>query len=308
MGDIIVDRQLAMHRDRPAVAVVHRLVRAPGTVGVEVAALYTWRDGHGEHYGNGPPRMERVDSGFRFEETYRVSGPGFRPGGVWYRGTRYRREAERGLGDREELWFAGTFQASLAAGEEVGVTAWADDPARPPPAASQIIAAAQARARMAAGRCRPGDDTDRLLAVAADQLLIDGREGPAVVAGYPWFGEWSRDTMTSYEGLVLETGRAGEGRLLLQQAAASLSEGMLANTTDSGVAEFNTADATLWFLHAVDRHVAVTGDLDLAASLLDALAEAIAYHMTGTRHGIRSTSAVLGVGIHARTRGGTSTY
>lgn len=96
---------------------------------------------------------------------------------------------------------------------------------------SQIIAAAQARARIAAGRCRPDDDTDRLLAVAAGQLLIDGREGPAVVAGYPWFGEWSRDTMTSYEGLVLETSRAGEGRLLLQRAAASLSEGMLANST-----------------------------------------------------------------------------
>jgi hypothetical protein len=66
VGDIIVDRQLAMHRDRPAVAVVHRVVRAPGTVGVEVAALCTWRDGHGERYGNGPPRMEQVDSGFRF--------------------------------------------------------------------------------------------------------------------------------------------------------------------------------------------------------------------------------------------------
>jgi glycogen debranching enzyme len=67
--------------------------------------------------------------------------------------------------------------------------------------------------------------------VAADQLLIEGREGPAVVAGCPWFSEWSRDTLTSYEGLVLETGRAGEGMLLLQRAAASLSEGMLANTT-----------------------------------------------------------------------------
>ena len=81
VGDIIVDRQLAMHRDRPAVAVVHRVVRARGTVGVEVAALYTWRDGHGERYGNGPPRMERVDSGFRFEEAYPVSGPASGPAG-----------------------------------------------------------------------------------------------------------------------------------------------------------------------------------------------------------------------------------
>jgi hypothetical protein len=95
--------------------------------------------------------MERVDSGFRCEEAYRVSGPGFRPGGVWYRGARYRQEAGRGLTDLEDLRFAGTFQASLAPGEEVGVTAWADDPAQPPPATSQIIAAAQARARMAAG-------------------------------------------------------------------------------------------------------------------------------------------------------------
>jgi hypothetical protein len=48
---------------------------------VEVATLYTWRDGHGERYGNGPPSMERVDSGFRFEEAYRVSGPASGPAG-----------------------------------------------------------------------------------------------------------------------------------------------------------------------------------------------------------------------------------
>jgi hypothetical protein len=81
VGDIIVNRQLALHRGRPAVAVVHRVVRAPGTVGVEVAALCTWRDGHGERYGNRPPRMERVNSGFRFEEAYRVSGPASGPAG-----------------------------------------------------------------------------------------------------------------------------------------------------------------------------------------------------------------------------------
>ena len=74
--------QLAMHRDRPAVAVVHCVVRALGTVGVEVAALYTWRDGHGERYGNGPPRMERIHSGFRFEEAYLVSWLALRFGGV----------------------------------------------------------------------------------------------------------------------------------------------------------------------------------------------------------------------------------
>jgi len=68
---------------------------------------------------------------------------------------------------------------------------------------------------------------------------------PDVVAGYPWFGAWSRDTMTSYEGLFLATGRVDEGRALLRGYAATVSEGMLANTADTGATEYNTTDATL---------------------------------------------------------------
>ena len=92
--------------------------------------------------------------------------------------------------------------------------------------------------------------------------------------------------MTSYEGLFLETGRSDEGRELLLRAAGTLSEGMLANTADTGTLEYNTADATLWFLHAVDRHVARTGDLDLAARLAAKLVAIVEAHIAGTRFGI----------------------
>jgi len=108
-----------------------------------------------------------------------------------------------------------------------------------------------------------------------------------VVAGYPWFGDWSRDTFTSYEGLFLETGRSDEGRSLLGRAAASISEGMLANTADAGGTEYNTVDGTLWFLHALGRHVARTGDLDLAAGLAPVLGSIVKHHVAGTRFGIR---------------------
>jgi predicted glycogen debranching enzyme len=93
--------------------------------------------------------------------------------------------------------------------------------------------------------------------------------------------------MTSYEGLLLETGRAEEGRALLQRAAATLSEGMLANTADAGGLEYNTADGTLWFVHAVGRHVERTGDEDLAAALVGDLEEVLEHHVAGTRFGIR---------------------
>ena len=108
-----------------------------------------------------------------------------------------------------------------------------------------------------------------------------------MVAGYPWFGEWSRDTMTSYEGLFLSTRRFEEGRDLLARSAATLSEGMLANTADAGGLEYNTADGTLWFIHAVGRHVAVTGDVDILTKLNGALDGIIDAHSHGTRFGIK---------------------
>ncbi len=92
--------------------------------------------------------------------------------------------------------------------------------------------------------------------------------------------------MTSYEGLFLGTGRADEGQALLRDYAATVSEGMLANTADTGATEYNTADATLWFVHAVDRHVAATGDLDLAAAVVPVLDGVVKAHVLGTRYGI----------------------
>ncbi|HXM57365.1 MAG TPA: amylo-alpha-1,6-glucosidase [Candidatus Dormibacteraeota bacterium] len=284
LGDVVLERRLAMAHGRPAVAVVHRLLRATRPVRLELSALCTWRDVHGDRFGGADPACEPVAGGFVFEGAYRVAGAGFRPAGGWYRGERWRVEAERGLSDREDLWHAGDFLADLALGEAHEVLAWAGAPEDAPPPACTLIEAARSRAVEVGGRARPADDVDRQLALAADQLIV---AGPTVVAGYPWFGEWSRDTMTSYEGLLLETGREDEGRALLRRAAATLSEGMLANTADAGATEYNTADGTLWFLHAVGRHVRRTGDRDLAAELLPALVDVVDHHLAGTRYGIR---------------------
>ncbi|MBX6723608.1 MAG: amylo-alpha-1,6-glucosidase, partial [Dactylosporangium sp.] len=82
------------------------------------------------------------------------------------------------------------------------------------------------------------------------------------------------------------TGRAAEGRVLLRAYADTLSEGMLPNTADVGHTAYNTADATLWFPHAVERHVAATGDLDLADDLAGALDAIVRHHLAGARFGI----------------------
>jgi predicted glycogen debranching enzyme len=285
IGNVVLERELAMVAGRPALGVVYRL-RSGGPVRLSLEALCTWRDAHGERYASGPPlAVVPTADGVEVERAYRLAGPGWRPAGEWHLGARLREEAARGLAAQEDLWHAGRFTADLAGpGAIAEVTAWAGDLAGPPPPAARIVDEARARARAVVAAARPVDEVDAALVLAADSFIV---RGPDVVAGYPWFGAWSRDTMISYEGLFLATGRAEEGRHLLRAYAQSLSEGMLANTADAGVSEYNTADGTLWFVHAVGRHVARTGDTDLGRELLPALEEIVEAHVAGTRFGIR---------------------
>ena len=251
VGDVVLEAEVAMVHGRPAVGVTYRLLRAPGPVRLELEALCTWRDVHGERFAGADPQIERTGDGFVFEHAYRVRGPNFDPlGASWWRGDRHREEAARGLNDREDVWMAGRFAADLEIGETVDVEAWGDDLFAPPPAARVIVARARRRAVEVTQGARPADDDERQLVLAADQFVVRTPKGPTVVAGYPWFGDWSRDSLTSYEGLFLSTNRHDEGRELLERMAATLSEGMLANTADAGGLEYNTVDAAPWFLHA----------------------------------------------------------
>jgi predicted glycogen debranching enzyme len=288
IGDVVVERELAMAHGQPSLAVVHRLVSG-GPVRLDLAALCTWRDTHGERDAQGPPpRVAQVAGGAVVEKAYRLSGPDWRPTGEWWYGVHHRAEAARGLPPREDLWYAGRFGAELARpGDVVELSAWAADLDTRPPPATEVIESAHRRNRTVVAAARPASSLAAALTLAADAFVIATDTGPDVVAGYPWFGVWSRDTMTAYEGLFLSTSRSELGRQLLTGYAATLSEGMLANTADTGQTEYNTADATLWFLHAVERHVTATGDSDLAEELLPALLDVVESHLAGTRYGIR---------------------
>ncbi len=287
IGDVVLEREIAMVHGRPAVAVVHRLLTG-GPVSLSLEALVTWRDIHGERTASGPaPTVESDENGCVVERAYRLRGPDFRAVGAWWRGVRHRTEAARGLPPQEDLWYAGGFHAELRQpGATAEVCAWAGDPDDQPPSPVQVVGEARRRNRAVVLAAQPADDAQATLALAADAFIVRTRAGVDVVAGYPWFGAWSRDTMLSYEGLFLTTNRVAEGRELLISYAGTLSEGMLANTADTGSVEYNTADGTLWFLHAVGRHVATTGDFDLAAQLLPALLDVIDHHLKGTRYGI----------------------
>ncbi len=271
LGETVLERELAMLHGRSCVAVVHRLL-AGGPVELAVQAVCAWRDQHGEQHG------ELSVQGDVIAGAYRLRGPHWTPDGTWLRGVRHREEAARGYVETEDLMRAGSFRARLESpGDCLEVTAWAGDLEVPPPPAGEIVEGARLRNAALEG-----------LKLSADAFIV---KGPEVVAGYPWFGAWSRDTMISYEGLFLATGRPQEGRELLRAYAGTLSEGMLANTADGGTVGYNTADATLWFVHAVERHVSLTGDTDLGHELRPALEGVLRAHLAGTRFGIKADPA-----------------
>ncbi|MGH3570340.1 MAG: glycogen debranching enzyme N-terminal domain-containing protein [Pseudonocardiaceae bacterium] len=216
VGDVVLERELAMQHGSASVAVVHRLL-AGGPVRLALEALVTWRDAHGERFANGPLPVEQVDGGAVVEGSFRLRGPSWSPAGDWYRGVHARLEAQRGLNADEDVWLAGRFAADLdIVGDTLAVSAWAGDLATEPPPAVDVVAAARERARTLVATAGPTDEVAARLVLAADAFVTTA---PDVVAGYPWFGAWSRDTMTSYEGLFLATGRVDEGRALLRGPA-----------------------------------------------------------------------------------------
>jgi predicted glycogen debranching enzyme len=278
VGGIVLERELAMVRRTggragSGVAVVHRLIAAPEPVGLTLAALCSWRPADEERTAaGGPPHVEQAADGAVVEAGYRIAGPGWAPAGEWYYGAHTRQEAARGLNPTEDLWHAGTFAARLAPGETLEVCAWTGDLATRPAPAVEVVAAARVRAGRLIAAANPADEVDAQLALAADAFVVDTPAGPDAVAGYPWFGCFPRDTLTGYEGLFLGTGRADEGRALLRGYADRFAESAAPADLDSA----------LWLLHAVGRHVTVTGDTDLGVELVDPLDRLIAGYLSGT--------------------------
>ncbi|MDC0707384.1 amylo-alpha-1,6-glucosidase [Stigmatella sp. ncwal1] len=136
------------------------------------------------------------------------------------------------------------------------------------------------------------------LVLAADQFIIDptrpmddawahsiGQDARSVIAGYHWFTDWGRDTMISHAGLTLSTGRYREAAAILRTFQHYVKDGLIPNYFPDGENEgvYHTADATLWFFHAVDRYVETTGDGALLKDLFPTLAGIVERHQRGTR-------------------------
>jgi glycogen debranching enzyme len=233
----------------------------------------------------------------------------------------FRVEAARGYEASGELWSPGHYEVELGPDSRATLVAstepWETVHAMVAPQAHEfenvrrarladLVRAGGAAAQGRAGDAAPADRTESELALAADQFLImpagriadatraraQGEELRTVVAGYHWFTDWGRDTMISLEGLTLVTGRLAEARWILHAFAHYVRDGLIPNLFPEGSHEgvYHTADASLWYLHAVGRYLSYTDDRHTLKILLPVLEHIVDRHRKGTRFGIRADS------------------
>ena len=213
----------------------------------------------------------------------------------WWYGHVYPVERFRGLDHIEELWNPGRFVLEVKA-QPQSLVIWASsEPVDMPDWETQL--ARRQEAAEAARRGLPSGSSQSMekLYDAADAFVVEksipgeGR-GKTIIAGYPWFLDWGRDTMIAIPGLLLETGRFEDAFAALSVFASHVSDGMIPNRFDdyTGEPHYNTVDASLWFAHACFEYLKKSGDQAGFDRVLKPACEAIvAGYERGTRYFIR---------------------
>jgi predicted glycogen debranching enzyme len=299
IGGVRLEKRVFMVHGRDATVVEYEVFGLCKNTRLEVRPLLAYRDYHATTHSN-----SAIDRSFEWEEEGIVSvqpygglprvyfGADYRscdPTGFWYHNFEYAEEKARGLDYREDLFQPFVLRFDLAHSPKAVVIL-----------SREAIPAHQATAmreherqrRYALRKQAPAGGTFlEDLTEAADQFIVRRGAGHTIIAGYPWFGDWGRDTMIALPGLTLVTRRFDVAAGILTEFAKALEHGMLPNRfPDAGKApEYNTVDAALWFFEATRAYLHASNDEALVRDVLyPRLVEAMDWHLRGTRYGIRA--------------------
>jgi predicted glycogen debranching enzyme len=311
VADACVEKRVWMEQGANTTYVRYRVLRARGRLALTAKLLVNYRDYHGAtRAGDWRMDIAQTEHGLRVS-AFDGASPlvaladraDVRIAHTWYRDFELAGERARGLDATEDHLHAGTFSASLAAGETMTLVLSAESaPALDGEQAWKRQAGHEARLvatwRLSQPAALQAPDWVERLVLASDQFIAkravpDDADGMTIIAGYHWFGDWGRDTMIALPGLTLATGRPEIARRILRTFARFVDRGMLPNRfPDAGEApEYNTVDATLWYFEAIRAYHAATNDDALLEELFSVLEEIVRWHREGTRYGIKEDPA-----------------
>ena len=300
--DGLLEKRVWMEQGSNTTYVHYTLVQAATSVELNLDVLVNYRDHHDSTvaYDWEMNVLPVADGGRVVARSgatpfwVRADRAEYMPDHTWSTGYYKAIEAYRGEYVGDDHLLVGHFRATLKAGESLTVVATTE-----PELIIDGQAAYERRQQYEAGLIAASPlggrqpEVDQLV-LAADQFIVrratpDDSDGRTVIAGYPWFSDWGRDTMIALPGLTLATGQHAVAARILRTFSRFVDRGMIPNRfPDEGEApEYNTVDATLWFVEAVRAYFDATRDDVLLRELFPVLRNIIDHHISGTRYSIR---------------------
>ncbi|WP_375327961.1 amylo-alpha-1,6-glucosidase [Microcystis sp. BLCC-F210] len=296
-GDALLEKRIWMEQGENTTYTRYTYLRGNSPLTLNLTAFVNYRDFHGNTQGfNWQMAISPLEKGVRvIAYDYAVpfyllisQGEVF-PAHIWYYRFDLAVERYRGLIDRENHLHAASFSATLKVGESVTIAA----STRPDPSLDGQ-SSLESRHRYESSLINPQHpEWIQQLTLAADQFIVsrplrDQPDGKTIIAGYPWFGDWGRDTMISLRGLTLTTGQPAIAREILLTFSRYLDWGLLPNLLPDGgeMPEYNAVDAILWYFEAIRSYFNQSQDFEFLRTIYPALTEVIAWFRRGTRYNI----------------------
>ena len=292
-----LQREILLIHGRDMVIVRWKLLgKKPSRAVLRVRPKLTGRDYHGRHHENGRLSTEaQIGSGMVVWHLYSDLAPlrAFHSGGYrhephWYRQIHFPVEQQRGLDAEEDWWSPGEFTFDCESGSIRALVLTSEPIDR-----LDVVALAK-REQSRRGTARHTAPADDSLAgelwCAAEMYLSERGLQQTVIAGYPWFTDWGRDTFISLPGLCLVTGRMDVAWQVIASFAGHVSEGMVPNRfPDVGEQpEYNTIDASLWFIHTIHRYLMASRDeTRVRETAWPVVKQILDGYRRGTRYGIQ---------------------
>lgn len=305
LSDAVVEKRIWMQQGANTTYIRYTFVSGSQAIALSLDALVNYRDHHGDtHAGDWQMNIEPIEEGIRVKAhsdaaTLYLSASTsnqditWKPAHIWFYNYGLAVEQYRGLIDVEDHLLAGTCTVTLEPGESVTIAASTEPN---PSLDSSFIGQQQHDYEQEILTQATGDRQAKwldTLILAADSFIVARLtdifpEGKTIIAGYPWFSDWGRDTMISLPGLTLTTSRPNIARSILCTFARYVDRGMLPNVFPDGgePPDYNTVDATLWYFEAIYAYYLHTKDQNLIAELFPILADIIRHYCQGTRYNI----------------------
>ena len=308
---VVIQKQIWMVTHSNATCISYKVLEAPnGTaISLQLTPLVAWKYYHSEMQEcstilpslwrdstlyltlppiqNVTPNPTSLLIKFGTLQGEKASSATWKEGVDWNRNFLHPREAERGQDCSEDLYKPGTVSVDLDAATDLVITAAAGSiPDTTPQNSLDMVCKDQETLLEKTGLT---DEFGKLLALATDAFVIhsDGMRS-TLIAGYPWFADWGRDTMIALPGICLSTGNPDLAGEILRSFAQVTNDGMIPNRfPDAGdIPEYNTVDATLWYIASIWKTLEAKPDQQLLDTLWPVMESIIDAHQKGTRYNI----------------------